>query len=198
MADDGISGLGVGAVAAGLLLITSAIRNETPLDTLRKVIGKAPTGGALGTAFASVASSVPVITGRSIGKGGDSESGVAGTLAVQSSALVKEAQKYLGVPYRFGGVSKSGVDCSGLVVLALRGIGINCPRFYTSTFDSWALSQGAKKVANSDFREGDIIRRPGHMAIALSATTMIHAPHTGTVVKVAKIYSINQWWGFRL
>ena len=195
MADsDGISGLGVGAAGVGFLLIAAAIRNETPLDTVRSVLGKSVSG-------TPISSTLDTSTGKQIrtvkkvdGKIVTVTPGVAGGKA---GAIVSAAQKYLGVPYKYGGTSANGIDCSGLCVLALRAAGYTAPRFYTATFDSWARSQGWKRVAPADFQQGDVIRRPGHMAIALSNSRMIHAPRPGKVVTEASIYSKNQWWGFR-
>ena len=49
----------------------------------------------------------------------------AGTVAVSGSAIVAEAQKYIGAPYVAGGASPSGFDCSGYVYYVLKNLGLN-------------------------------------------------------------------------
>lgn len=215
MADgSGVSGIAVGVVAIGGLLVVSAIRNVTPLDTLRTVIGKPGSGSPVGPALGSVASGVRSVrevgeaTGKAVGE-------VAGVAAGDAGRLVSAARKYLGVKYVYGGTTAKGIDCSGLVYRALKDMGFaaprggdeaggmrlspgSIPRFTTATFGTWAKSIGAKRLKPDEFRFGDVILRPGHMAIALSATRMIAAPHTGTVVKEQDIYSKSTWWGWRL
>jgi cell wall-associated NlpC family hydrolase len=193
---DGIPGLAVGVAAAGLVLMASAIRNVSPADTLRQVLGRKPSGQTVSTAFGSVASGV-----RGIAEGvtiGNAVGGVAGVLSGDAAHLVQAAEAYLGVKYVYGGTSKKGIDCSGLVVASLRDIGVKAPRFNTVTFDSWAKGRGATRVSPDQFAIGDVLRRPGHMAICISNGRMIHAPHTGTVVQEAAIYSRSTWWGWRL
>ena len=57
------------------------------------------------------------------------------------AAIVAEAYKYLGVPYVWGGASSKGVDCSGLVLLAHRAIGVNLYHY------SGSQGSGGKSVS---------------------------------------------------
>jgi cell wall-associated NlpC family hydrolase len=196
-ASDGISGIAVGVSALGLVLVAAAIRNQTPTDTLRKVLGKPASGQAVSTPIGSVSSQVrDVALGDAVARAAVDVAGIVGGNAAR---LVQAAEKYKGVRYVYGGTSGKGIDCSGLVVASLRDIGVkSVPRFTTVTFDAWAKRKGGTRVAPADFRAGDVLRRPGHMAIALTNTRMIHAPHVGTVVQEADIYSKSSWWGWRL
>lgn len=179
-----------------MVLIASAVRNESPLDTLRRVLGRPVSGRSAGTALGSVASGVRTIAvGASVGS---TASKVAAVLSGAPAQLVQAAHAYVGTPYVYGGTSKAGIDCSGLVVASLRDIGVNAPRFTTATFDAWARGRGAHAVQPADFRMGDILRRPGHMAICLDNGRMIHAPHIGAKVQERSIYSRSTWWGWRL
>ena len=203
MADDpgGISGLAVGAVAIGGLLLVSAVQNTSPLDTLKLVIGRpSATPKAVSTGFGSAPSGVRGVSGSgAIAVGAAGLAAVAGGNAGDTGRFVGAVRSFLGVPYVYGGTSRSGIDCSGLVIASLRAIGeTGIPRFTTVTFDTWAKNRGAKKVDPANFASGDVLRRTGHMAVAISNTRMIHAPHPGTVVKEANIYSPKTWWGWRL
>lgn len=50
------------------------------------------------------------------------------TYQLKIDGLLKNARSYYGVPYRTGGTTKSGMDCSGFVQTAFKAIGINLPR----------------------------------------------------------------------
>jgi hypothetical protein len=200
----GVSGLGVGMAASGGLLLWSAIRNVNPIDTLKEVLGKPSDGRPISTPYESSISGVRSVSGVGTAAGalaggvGTGIGSVAGAfLSGDGGRLVQAADKYLGVRYVFGGTKPSGMDCSGLVVLSLRDIGVKCPRFTTATFGTWAKSQGAARLSGG-FQAGDVILRSGHMGIALGGGRLIHAPHTGTVVKVADIWDERNWWGWRL
>jgi cell wall-associated NlpC family hydrolase len=80
------------------------------------------------------------------------------------------AERFVGSPYLWGGKTSLGVDCSGLVQLALNACGHQCPR---DTYGQEAAL--GKTVALSDLRRGDLIFWKGHVAIALDSESMIHA-----------------------
>lgn len=115
-----------------------------------------------------------------------------------SSAIVAAARQYLGVPYVWGGESSRGVDCSGLVLLAVKeATGKSLPHLA----DLQARSDLGQDVpANYEsMRPGDVIafsssggRNYGHIGIYLGDKRMIHAPRTGDVVKEAPI-NIAYW-----
>ena len=92
---------------------------------------------------------------------------------------VSRAQSALGKPYVWGAVGPNAFDCSGLVGFCLTG---KYKRTYTSS--SFA---GLPEV--SDPRPGDVCYRPGHVGIYEGNGQMIHAPHTGSVVKYASVPS---------
>lgn len=98
-------------------------------------------------------------------------------------ALVNDARRYLGVPYKWGGSNpKTGLDCSGLVQLCFKDVGItDCPRT-SATIHLWSKLRKTSNVA-----VGDILWWNGHVAIASSDTHMIEAPTVGIPVRETTI-----------
>jgi cell wall-associated NlpC family hydrolase len=176
MAKGGISGVAVGMVSTGAYLVYAGINDVPLLDGLRSLVrGDAPKGKEKKDA-AGWLSNLPSLTG-----GGNPATSVidgsAGTSA-SGNALVAAARKYLGVPYRWGGTTRAGLDCSGLVQLSFRDIGItDCPR------TSLAISRWSKLRKVSAPAAGDILWWSGHVAIATSPTRMIEAPTFGIPVR---------------
>ncbi len=109
-------------------------------------------------------------------------------------AIVAAARTYLGVDYVWGGNGYNGIDCSGLTKAAHKAVGI--------TIDRWSGHQaiGGKKINSlAEALPGDIICYSGHVAIYIGNYRVIHAPHTGTVVKEATVYlkeiiAIRRYW----
>ncbi|TPM00372.1 MULTISPECIES: NlpC/P60 family protein [unclassified Mesorhizobium] len=87
---------------------------------------------------------------------------------------VSVAEMFLGTPYLWGGVSGFGIDCSGLVQLAMRMAGADVLR----DSDMQAQSIGEPLDPGPDYsglRRGDLVFWKGHVAIMTDAETMIHA-----------------------
>ena len=86
--------------------------------------------------------------------------------------FVAVAERFLGVPYLWGGKTSLGIDCSGLVQVALTAAGIVCPR--DSDMQERAL--GAAIAADpADLRRGDLVFWKGHVAIVRDGATLLHA-----------------------
>ena len=121
-------------------------------------------------------------SGSGSGSGGNKGNG--GTTSGSSSSYVpgdavSRAQSALGKPYVWGAVGPDAFDCSGLVGFCLTGK-------YKRTYTSSSFT-GLPEV--SDPRPGDVCYRPGHVGIYVGNGQMIHAPHTGSVVKYASVPS---------
>jgi probable lipoprotein NlpC len=67
------------------------------------------------------------------------------------SKVVETARSYRGTPYRYGGTTRSGMDCSALVYHSFYSVGINMPR------SSEAQSKVGKKVPGKNFEKGDVL-----------------------------------------
>lgn len=106
----------------------------------------------------------------------------ASTLGGKAVAI---AEQYLGVPYVWGGASPSGFDCSGLVMYVYGQLGVSLPHNAAAQYDS------LPHVPLSDLQPGDLVffYGLGHVGIYVGNGTMIHAPHTGTVVQFGSIYA---------
>jgi cell wall-associated NlpC family hydrolase len=88
--------------------------------------------------------------------------------------FVAVAERFLGAPYLWGGKTSLGLDCSGLVQVALTACGVACPR--DSDMQEEAL--GAAVAVKADFtnlRRGDLIFWKRHVAIVRDAETLVHA-----------------------
>jgi hypothetical protein len=86
--------------------------------------------------------------------------------------FVAVADRFVGVPYLWGGKSSFGLDCSALVQVALTACGIPCPR----DTDMQERALGAAQPPDlAGLRRGDLVFWKGHVAIARDAATLIHA-----------------------
>jgi cell wall-associated NlpC family hydrolase len=90
------------------------------------------------------------------------------------SDFVAVAERFLGVPYLWGGKTALGVDCSGLVQVALAACGTACPR--DSDMQETAIGTPVATAADcSDLKRGDLVFWKGHLAIVRDRTSLIHA-----------------------
>lgn len=97
--------------------------------------------------------------------------------------VAETAQKMVGVPYRFGGSTPRGFDCSGLAQYAYAAAGIEIPRVSTDQF------RASRPVLRHELAAGDLLFfdtdwRRGHVGIYIGDGRFVHAPSSGGRVSV--------------
>jgi len=104
-------------------------------------------------------------------------------LAMHEADLVAVAERFVGTPYLWGGKSSLGIDCSGLVQVALGAAGHACPR--DSDMQQAALGRLLDSDGTQELRRGDLIFWKGHVAIVRDPTTIVHANafHMATAIE---------------
>jgi cell wall-associated NlpC family hydrolase len=106
--------------------------------------------------------------------------------------IMQLAEACLGVPYLFGGCSRTGVDCSCLVQNVYAAARIHLPRVAVDQFNA--------TVPVTDPQPGDLVffantYEPGisHVGIYIGNGLQVNAPTTGQVVSVAPVFT--GYWG---
>lgn len=95
-------------------------------------------------------------------------------VAEDAPDFVAVAERFVGTPYLWGGRTSIGIDCSGLVQVALLAAGVHCPR----DSDQQAAAIGdlvSTDGSGVEYRRGDLVFLPGHVGIMTDATTLLHA-----------------------
>lgn len=113
------------------------------------------------------------------------------------AAVVRSALDMIGTPYRYGGSSPRGFDCSGLVVYSYaRGGAAGLPH------SASALAERAAPIPIEELEPGDLIffdlgqRKPVHVAIYVGQRRFVHAPSSGG--RVEQVDFDHVYWGPRL
>ncbi len=104
--------------------------------------------------------------------------------------VVAAVEAWLGVPYRFGGCSSRGIDCSCLVQLVYQSVGVSLPRVAADQFKATA------RVAREDLVPGDLvffantyIRGISHVGIYIGDGRQISAPTEGQNVSIQPVFT---------
>ena len=109
-----------------------------------------------------------------------------------------EVKSYMGVPYKFNGTTRSGIDCSGLIWKGLRATGYNGERL-----NAQSLAQSGRLIANkSSLRPGDLVcftnttganKLVQHIAVYVGNNQFLHAPSSGKNVMLSDINDRFYW-----
>jgi len=108
------------------------------------------------------------------------------TSGASGDDLVTDAEKYLGVPYVWGGTDPdTGLDCSGFTQLVAKENGITLPRTAAQQ-----ARVGTEVPSLDQAKAGDLVVLEGgsHIGIYVGDGKMIHAPKAGDVVKISKVW----------
>ena len=96
---------------------------------------------------------------------------------------VRIAANELGTPYRYGGMSPSGFDCSGLVAYVYGKLGVSLPHNAAAQYSYGRPVRGGK------LRPGDLVffHGLGHVGLYIGRGKIIHAPQSGQHVEVQRL-----------
>jgi probable lipoprotein NlpC len=125
--------------------------------------------------------------------------------AEEKAAAVQEARfkvlsaagKYEKTPYRYGGVDRNGLDCSGLVYLSFRdALAVSVPRTTTSLY-AWAEKISTDKAQPGDlfFFKTDNTGKISHVGIFVGGNRFIHSASEGPVTGVMYSGLDEKYWG---
>ena len=99
-----------------------------------------------------------------------------------------QAARMLGRPYRFGGATPSGFDCSGLTMAVYKLNGLDLPR---SSRQQWKVG---KPVKRSHLEKGDLVffataggKRVSHVGIYTGNGKFLHAPRRGRKITISSL-----------
>lgn len=103
------------------------------------------------------------------------------------SRIVFTALQMIGIPYRYGGETPQGFDCSGLVQYAYRNAGLSVPRTAREQF------KASEPVTMGAVQPGDLLffasRDNSHVGIYVGENRFVHAPATGRTVVISSLGS---------
>ncbi|MEZ0539027.1 C40 family peptidase [Fibrella arboris] len=126
----------------GSLLIFAASCNSTgPLFSSSRPAAKPTRSGAAKPTASKTTKSAPPL------KSVDSKT----YISRYAREVISQARTYTGTPYRSGGNTYDGIDCSGLICSAFSAVGLKMPRI------SWQQSEVGYEVDVSEIKPGDLI-----------------------------------------
>jgi hypothetical protein len=112
-------------------------------------------------------------------------------------SVISTAKSYRGTPYKYGGTTRSGMDCSALVYHSFYSVGINMPR------TSAAQSEQGKSLKKNEIKPGDLLffatgrkrKQVTHSGIVTEASKGdIRFIHSSTSLGVSEDYLSNNYW----
>jgi cell wall-associated NlpC family hydrolase len=117
----------------------------------------------------------------------------ASALTIGQRALNVAESKH-GDPYRWGATGPNAFDCSGLTYYAFHHVGRNLPRTAQAQYNH------VRHISFSQLRPGDLVffhygSYVYHVGIYAGHWEIWHAPHTGTYVKLERIWTHSVWFG---
>ena len=188
------------SVAALALVSLLAVAVCLPVLVLAVVLGVtlsapaalAPLSAALPATETRTLSASPAAPSAPVARAADVAS------SASNSSVVDMARRYLGVPYIFGGTDPTrGLDCSGLVQLVFRQLGIALPRTAQQQYNA------TSRLTQDQLQPGDLVffartyADPTdwvtHVGIYIGNGQQVNAPTEGQVVSIQPVFT--GFWG---
>lgn len=145
------------------------------------------------TQMAALREAATTKVNNAAGPGGISIPGSGSGLGSRAATI---AGKQVGTPYVWGGESKAGFDCSGLVAWTYAKLGINLPR------TAAAQGKAGRAVSYKNLQPGDILveNNGDHVVMYAGDGKVVQAPHTGTNVQYSPLswFSSSQYHARRI
>ena len=156
--------------------IATLQRIQTTFDQLASPSPTLPTATRSSELFAKLVAAL---------KAQDEAARTTSTSTASGEGIVAAAATYEGIPYVFGGTSRDGIDCTGLVQKALADAGITVGRSMDEQ-----MTAGTEVGALADAKPGDLIVLDGgaHIVIYSGNGNVIHAPYEGRTVTEQKAW----------
>lgn len=92
----------------------------------------------------------------------------------KADKVITEARSYIGTPYKFGGTSRAGMDCSGLILLCFKEVNIQLPR------TSAEQSNAGTAIKYSDLKPGDMVfftdKKGGSKVVHAGLVSIVKGP----------------------
>lgn len=160
-------------------------------------VSSASLGSSGSHSGSTVATSASVAGGGALAAGGGPAGGAPSTASEQT--LISDAKSWLGVPYVYGGTSRSGVDCSGFTQAVYAQMGIQIGRNTSAQLSSGRVvgTDGNWAQDLKLLQPGDLLfyGQPGasgpnaHVVLYIGNGQVIQAPYTGQNVQTTPLFS---------
>ena len=116
------------------------------------------------------------------------------SFAVRAQKVMRTGNSLKGVPYRRGGTTPRGFDCSGFTRYVFKKVGVSLPHSAT------AQMRKVRKISRGQARPGDLVffrsgGRAYHVGIYAGGNRVLHSPRPGQRVKTVRIWTRNVSFG---
>ena len=171
-----------------------AVAGVTTLALATPVVAASPASAAPAPQIAasSVTSTSSYVS--TAAKKRKSKSSRSKSFAVRAAKVMRVGNSLKGTPYRYGGSTPRGFDCSGFTMYVYRKVGVKL------THSATAQMHKARRISKKNVRKGDLVffrsgSRAYHVGIYAGKGKVLHSPRPGRSVKVEKIWTSRVTYG---